>query len=77
MLNVADKLAGIWTKYSGTPLEFVGVPLAKAVPLAIGLMFAIPLGFMVLKRWHDGKLLASLEDEFDALAKDAAQEDEN
>jgi hypothetical protein len=73
VLNVADKLAGIWAKYSGLPLEFAGIPLAKAVTLAIGLIFAIPIGFMVFMRWSDGRLFASLEEELDELAKDAAQ----
>jgi hypothetical protein len=56
-LNVADKLVGIGTKYTGVPLW---------VAMGIGLIAAT---VMFCRRKKDSELLASLDDEL----KDAAQ----
>jgi hypothetical protein len=61
VLNVADKVAGIGTKYTGVPLwAAVGIGLIAAT-------------VMLSKRKKDSESFASLEDEL----KDAAQGDEN
>ena len=51
-LNVADKGAGIWTKYEGFPLWG-----------AVGI-FVISLGFMGYMRWSDGSALLRISNTY-------------